>query len=168
MSISIIQRQLTDKELDLLIEEVKKFYSPVVGYKDKWKQFYTVYIAVQNNSLLGVCGIEKINDWLMLHPFIVLEKYQKQGIGKLLIEHIVNDNKESNIFIGSQHIVVARIVGKLGFKEVNPWKLPWRVMLYLLKFIVESLNISFIKERIRKRNLSHGEYKCFIKLCNYS
>ncbi len=160
MSFKIVQRQLTDTELDILIVEVKKFYSPVVGYKDKWKHFHTVYIALQNNNIVGICGVEKKHDWLMLNPFVVLEKYHRKGIGKALLKAIVQENNNNSIFIGSKNKAVEKIAQAFNFSEiVSPNTLPWTVKLYLFRFIYESINISFITEKIRKRAMPHGNYK---------
>lgn len=51
MNVVIRKWSLTDEELIVLHAEVKKFYSPVVRYKDKWKRFDTVYIATNNQNL---------------------------------------------------------------------------------------------------------------------
>ncbi len=163
MKVTVEKRTLTEQELDILIEEVKKFFSPIVGYTDKWKKFEIVYVATNNNQLMGMCGVEKVQNWLMLHPFVVLEKYQGKGIGSLLMENIIKDNRRKNIFIGSQNPTVAKITKKYGFKTVRAIALPLIVKLYLFKFTLDSVNIRFIKALIEKRSLPRGKFKFFIK-----
>lgn len=163
MAVKIIKRQLTDKEVTLLIEEVKKFFSPIVGYKDKWKQFDVVYVATENNNLVGVCGVEMHNNWLMLHPFVVLKNYHGQGIGSLLMGNIVKDNKSKNIFIGSQNLAVKKIAKKLGFRTVPLLFLPLIVKWYLFKFTLDSCNTEFIHALLMKRSMPRGKFYCFIK-----
>lgn len=162
-----MQRKLTEYELDILIEEVKKFFSPIVGYKDKWQQFDVVYIALNNNRLVGVCGGEKMNNWLMLHPFIVLEKYHSQGVGSLLIENIIKNNRGKNIFIGSQNAAVAKITSKYGFITIkNIFALPLIIKLYLIKFTLESINIHFVRALTAKRSMPRGKFQFFIKVAS--
>ena len=114
--------------------------------------------------MVGVCGVEKNKDWLMLHPFVVLEKYQGKGIGSLLMENIIKHNKRKNIFIGSQNPAVAKITTKYGFKTVRTIALPLIVKLYLLTFTIDSINIRFIRALLEKRSMPRGQFRCFIKV----
>lgn len=164
MILQIEKRKLTDKEIEILIEEVNKFFSPIVGYKDKWQNFDTVYIATDNNQLVGVCGVEYVKNWRMLHPFVVLEKYQGHGIGSLLMENVIKESKGKNIFIGSQNVAVTKIASKYKFKTIhNVLALPLVVKIYLLKFTLDSINFRFMRALIYKRFMPRGKFQCFIK-----
>lgn len=165
MKIRVVKRQLNNDEIDILIEEVKKFYSPVFVYKDKWKRFHAIYIATINNVFAGLCGIEKINKWIMLHPFVVLKKYQRKGVGSSIMKQLVHDNSTYNIFIGSQNPVVAQIVTKLGYKTIENFSsLPLTVKVYLLKYALENFNSDFIRALYIKRNMSRGKFRYFIRM----
>lgn len=164
MNLKITTRQLSDTELDMLIDEVRKFFSPIVGYKDKWGKLAVVYIATSNKQLLGVCGAEKNRNWLMLHPFVVLEKYHGKGIGSLLMQHLVSESKDKNIFFGTQNVALAKIARRNGFKMItSQFSLPLIVNIYLIRFALESINIHFIKALYKKRTFPRGKFYFFIK-----
>ena len=164
MDIQVSNRVLNDGELDIIIDEVKKFKSPVVGDKVAWKKFDTTYVATLRGEIIGMCGVEKVKEWLMLHPFVVLEKYHRQGVGSQMIKGLIDDHPSNNIFIGSQNPAVARIALRSGFKEVSRvYVLPIRVQVYLLKFAMKSFNVSFISEIVRKRSIPRGHFRCFVK-----
>lgn len=164
MDIQITKRALNDGELDIIIDEVKKFKSPVVGDKVAWKKFDTTHIATLHGEMIGMCGVENVKEWLMLHPFVVLEKYHRQGVGSQMIKGLIDDHPSNNIFIGSQNPAVARIALRSGFKEVSRvYALPIRVQMYLLQFAMRSFNMPFIKEIMRKRSMPRGHFRCFVK-----
>lgn len=82
MDITISKRALTDGEIELLIEEIRKFPNPVIGNKKQLKLLEHVYVAKVNTQFAGICAVIKLNSWTKLGPFVVLQKYHGKGIGK--------------------------------------------------------------------------------------
>lgn len=162
MSVFINKRKLRPEEINLLTEEIKKFPNPVFITKKRWQKFDCVYVATKNKELIGICSIVKTNNWIKLGPFIIMQKHQGQGYGKIIVNHIVKSNLNNNFFIGSRHPAVHKIAKDLGFKEeLNFWQLPKEVKITLFDHFLESLNIMYLKELIRKRSIQQGRYRFF-------
>lgn len=167
MRLTIVKRKLKSKEIDLLNKEVKKFPNPVFLTKNHWKELNFAYIANIGGNLAGICSITKLEKWHKLGPFIVLEKYHGIGIGKMLLKKIVKENENNNLFIGSRNPVIWFIVKKLGFKEeLNFWSLSGDVKSYLIKNLLWSLDLEFMKELFRKRSVNQGKYRFFLRKKN--
>jgi len=164
MYATILKRKLKDAEIELLVEEIKKFPNPVAGNKKRWQILNPVYIAMTKNELAGICGVIKLKNWIKLGPFVVLKKYHGKGYGKTIINHIVKDYSKDNLFVGSRNPAVWKIATNLGFKEVSGiWILPNEVKLYLIKNLIQSLSIDYLREFIRKMPAQEGKYRCFIR-----
>lgn len=164
MSVFINKRKLRPEEINLLTEEIKKFPNPVFITKKRWQKFDFVYVATKNKELIGICAITKTNNWIKLGPFILMQKYQGQGYGKIIVNHIVKNNPNNNFFIGSRNPTVHKIALDLGFKEeLSFWQLSKEIKITLLDQLLESLNIVYLKELIRKRSIQQGAYRYFTK-----
>jgi hypothetical protein len=164
MSIKIVKRTLHQEEINILIEEIKKFPNPVFCTKKRWQNFKCVYIILNNNKLVGICEVIKINNWIKLGPFIVLQKYQGKGYGKMIFQKIIDDYPNNNLFVGSRNPAVHKIAVNLGFKEeLSFWKLPNEIKSTLFDQILESFHFEYLKELIRKRSIQQGPYRYFIR-----
>ena len=73
MEITFEKKKLSDKEIDMLVEEIKKFPNPLTG-KKVWQAFKQVYIATSQKDLIGVCAISELKNWIKLGPFVVFQK----------------------------------------------------------------------------------------------
>lgn len=165
MKINIEKRKLSDKEIDFLTEEVRKFPNPVVANKKRYKEFSPVYTAKINNNLIGVCAVIKLKDWLKLGPFVILKKYQGKGYGKMILKEIAEDYSNENLFIGSRNPAVVKIATGLGFEEIsNFFSLPSTIKLYLVQNIFSSLSSDYFRELRRKGSVREGPYRYFVRL----
>lgn len=161
MDINFEKRRLSEREVEAIVEEIKKFPNPLNG-KNFWLALKQVYIALSQNELIGVCGIRKLNNWTKLGPFVVFQKYHGQGYGRKIIETILKDYSNDNLFIGSRNPAVAKIASSLGFSEVDSiWKLPNTIKVYLLGALFETLSLYYISEFIRKKPIQEGPYRFF-------
>jgi RimJ/RimL family protein N-acetyltransferase len=166
MKIKLFKRPLNKNEVQLLINEIKKFPNPLTDEKT-WRSLEKVYVLYLNKNIVGVCGIIQLDNWLKLGPFVIFKKFHGQGFGKKIFESIITDNPSFNFYIGSRNPAVARIALKNGFQEEkNIWKLPNMIKYYLLKNIIQSLTIHYFKEFIRKKPTSEGPYRFFLKQVN--
>lgn len=57
----------------------------------------TLFIAKSNSSIVAFAGIWKVVDIMHLNDIVVSKKFRSQGIGKILLNHIINYTKEQNI-----------------------------------------------------------------------
>jgi GNAT superfamily N-acetyltransferase len=155
---------LNDAEIDILVEEIKKFPNPITG-KKSWKTFDPVYIAkTVQNDFVGVCGIKKLNGWIKFGPFVVFKKYHGQGYGRKILSMAVKDYPDDNLFIGSRNPAVAKLATSFGFHEIKKiLKMPRTIQFYLAGYIFQNLSLEFFKECIRKNPTQEGPYRVFLR-----
>lgn len=160
---TITKRNLSEQEINLFIDEIKKFPNPIIGHKERWKRLTCFYIGTIGKSSVGICGVLHKKNWVMLDPIIIRKQYHGKGHATAIIKSILNDYPKYKIFFGTRNPALWKIATNLGFEEYQIWKLPTIVKLYLLKFTLESLNIAFIRELIRKNSLQQGSFRFFLK-----
>jgi len=88
------------------------------------------YVAVFNNEVVGnivyakakIIGVNKEYDVMTFGPVSVLPTYQRQGIGKKLIEHTINKSKE----MGLNAIIIygnPKYYERFGFKNSKEYNI---------------------------------------------
>ena len=55
----------------------------------------------KDNKLVGVMGIQELNDVTLIRHAYILTHYQGTGIGKSLLEHLFKINKNSCLLVGT-------------------------------------------------------------------
>lgn len=164
MKILINKRKLSDKDINLLNKEIKKFPNPVFLTNKHWQELKTAYVAEIDGNIAGICSVNKFKNWYKLGPFVVFERYHGKGIGKKILKKIVDENRYKNLFIGSRNNIVWNIVESLGFKEEpNFFMLPMEIKSYLLRSLLWCLDIDFMKELIRKKSTNQGPFRFYLR-----
>jgi len=165
MEVLITQRKLTDSEITTLIHDGKFF--PHVAYvsRSRWQSLSQPYIVEVDGVFAGVCAAYHFDKWIKLGPLEVLKLYHGKGVGKILLQKIVNDNKDLNIFIASSNPSVKHIIESFKFTPIsNILSLPKEVKLFLLEKIFEHLSFNFFYEGLRKNFfLLRRDVKYYIK-----
>lgn len=165
MNIHIKRRSLTDLEITELIQDYRLFpHAPYVS-RARWRRFSDPYIIEVESKFVGICVVYKFGQWIKLGPLGILNKYQGKGLGKYLLRKIINDHKNTSIFIASSNPSVKHIIESFGF-EIKPnfLSLPKELKFFLFKQIFEHLNFSFFIEGIRKKFfLLRKDVKYYIK-----
>ena len=54
-----------------------------------------------NNKLIGVIGIQKVKDVILIRHAYTLTSYQGKGIGSALLEHLLKTNQNSRLLVGT-------------------------------------------------------------------
>jgi len=54
-----------------------------------------------NNKLIGVIGIQKVKDVILIRHAYTLTSYQGKGTGSALLEHLLKANKNSRLLVGT-------------------------------------------------------------------
>ncbi len=54
-----------------------------------------------NNKLIGVMGLQKLKDVTLIRHAYILTKYQGGGIGKTLLEYLLQKNKNTCFLVGT-------------------------------------------------------------------
>jgi GNAT superfamily N-acetyltransferase len=95
---------MSSEELKKEIENGVEFYG--------WKE---------NDTLLGVMGIQPVEDTTLIRHSYVLTKHQRKGIGEKLLNHLKNLAKTSEVLVGTWQDATwaVRFYEKHGFKLVS-------------------------------------------------
>lgn len=70
--------------------------------------------AIREEELIGLAGIDKQEKYIIIHHIAVKESYQRQGIGKALIEEVIKQFSPSKIIAKTDQDAV-RFYRKCGF-----------------------------------------------------
>ena len=134
--------------------------------ESRFRKYNNAYIVEQNKDFVGLCGIYEMKDWVKLGPLVFLKIFHGKGYGKILLNKIVNDYYDKNIFITSSNIAVQKIIGRLGFNEINGYsKLPVPILLFLIKQLYEHIHWKMITEFFRKKfTMVRNTRKYYIKI----
>lgn len=152
LNIKITRRPLKENEIKLLMEDMKFYPDIVYVKKSRFRKYNNAYIVEQNKEFVGLCGVYEFQNWVKLGPFVFLKKFHGKGYGKILLNKIVDDYSNRNIFITSSNIAVQKIMSKLGFAEIKGfYKLPVPILMFLLKQLYEHISWKMITEFIRKK-----------------
>ena len=89
-----------------------------------------------NDKLIGVIGIQKVKDVILIRHAYTLTSYQNKGTGSMLLEHLLKKNQNSRLLVGTWKKAewAIRFYEKFGFilhaKEQSTlllkkyWKIP--------------------------------------------
>lgn len=76
------------------------------GELDAGVQFYGWF---QEDSLIGVMGIQSVKDITLIRHSYVLHDYQRRGIGGLLLKHLLSLTKTPDVLVGTWEDVTGAI-----------------------------------------------------------
>ena len=134
-----------------VINNAAQAYKGVIP-SDRWKEPYMsaeelkeeietgvrFFGWMEGDHLLGVAGIQPIEDTTLIRHTYVLTKWQRKGIGSTLLEHLMSLAKTPEILVGTwaDATWAIRFYEKHGFKLVSPkekdkllrtyWNIPQR------------------------------------------
>ena len=148
----ISKRILRDSETDILVRQLRDF--PHVGWVSAsgWRKVGDVYVATEKQEFVGICRFVVLPHWIKLGPFVVTKKFQGKGYGGQLLKHVIDDLKGNNLYIGSSNPVVGKLALQNGFqRESNYLRLPGEIQRYLIAYLFERLNSTFIRDQINKQ-----------------
>ncbi len=163
--ITDVIRKLTDNEIIFLNAEIANSLHPLYFGKKEWDSADKIYTISVENKLAGVCVAYNLGNWLKLGPFIIAQNYQNQGLGRILLEKIVKENNNNNIYIGGHNPYVGKIVEKMGFvkRDASSFlSLPKEILFYYLKFFAGRINLKCLSEWIRKKRKFRNRDKYFL------
>ena len=55
----------------------------------------------RNNKLVGVIGIQKVKDAILIRHAYILTSHQGEGVGSLLLKYLLEKNKNSRLLVGT-------------------------------------------------------------------
>ena len=54
-----------------------------------------------NNALIGVIGVQEVQDVILIRHAYTLSSYQGKGVGSALLEYLLKKNKNSRLLVGT-------------------------------------------------------------------
>ena len=60
-----------------------------------------MYGYYDNNQLIGVIGIQKVKDVILIRHAYTLTSYQGKGMGSTLLEYLLKKNQNSRLLVGT-------------------------------------------------------------------
>ena len=164
-------RRLSLSDLDSILKVINnaaRVYKGVIP-DDSWKEPYMTseelkreidsgvefYGWFEDDTLIGVMGIQFVKDVTLIRHAYVLPEYQRRGIGSKLLKHLIDLAKTTEILVGTwaNATWAIRFYEKHGFKLVPPkekdkllrkyWNIPER-----------QIEASVVL-KLRKRRLQH-------------
>ena len=68
---------------------------------DEFSDGVRVYGFHHNNKLIGVIGIQKVKDVILIRHAYTLTSYQGKGTGSSLLEYLLKKNQNSRLLVGT-------------------------------------------------------------------
>ena len=80
------------------------WHEPYMSEKElinEFKNGVRMYGYQNNNKLIGVIGIQKVKDVILIRHAYTLSSHQGKGIGSMLLEYLLNKNKNFRLLVGT-------------------------------------------------------------------
>ena len=68
---------------------------------DEFNNGVRMYGYHNNNKLIGVIGIQKVKDVILIRHAYTLTSYQGKGMGSALLEYLLNKNQNFSLLVGT-------------------------------------------------------------------
>ena len=93
---------------------------PYMSEKELINEFdngVSMYGYHDNNKLIGVIGIQEVKDVILIRHTYTLTSHQGKGVGSILLEYLLNKNKNFRILVGTWEKATwaIRFYEKFGF-----------------------------------------------------
>jgi len=92
-------------------------YMPEQELVNEFNDGVRMYGYHHNNKLIGVIGIQKVKDVILIRHAYTLTSHQGKGVGSALLEYLLKKNQNSRLLVGTWHNVTwaIRFYEKFGF-----------------------------------------------------
>lgn len=119
-------RPMTERDLDAIMEIEPHIYShPWTrgNFADSLKSAHSAWVLVQDGNIIGYALMMMVLDEAHLLNLSISQSYQKQGLGRLLLEHMIHiaqDLKAANMFleVRASNISAIALYENVGFNEM--------------------------------------------------
>tara|TARA_B100001123_G_C14924131_1_gene872981 strand:+ start:320 stop:802 length:483 start_codon:yes stop_codon:yes gene_type:complete len=93
---------------------------PYMSEKELINEFnngVSMYAYLNDNKLIGVIGIQKVKDVILIRHAYTLTSHQGKGFGSILLEYLLNKNQNFRLLVGTwkNAIWAIRFYEKFGF-----------------------------------------------------
>ena len=76
-------------------------YMSVQELNDEFNNEVRMFGYHHNNKLIGVIGIQKVKDVILIRHAYTLTSYQGKGTGSALLEYLLKKNQNSRLLVGT-------------------------------------------------------------------
>ncbi len=115
----IVIAPMKDKDIPQVVEIEKlsfRFPKPEAVFREDEHKYL---VARDENKIVGYIGIEKILDETHIINMAVHPDYRKLGIGKRLMQHVLNDEDVFFLEVRVSNESAKKIYEKYGFKVIS-------------------------------------------------
>jgi GNAT superfamily N-acetyltransferase len=79
-----------------------RYHEPYMPLTELRKEMHEMtFFAHEENGMLGVVGYQPVKDATLVRHLYVLPEYQRCGIGRKLLEHVIHMAKTKRILVGT-------------------------------------------------------------------
>jgi GNAT superfamily N-acetyltransferase len=105
----------------ILADRWKEPYMPAQELKEEIQSGVQFYGYLENNHLIGVMGIQPVNDVTLIRHAYTLTSHQRKGIGEKLLNHLLPLAKTERILVGTWETApwAIKFYEKHGFKLLS-------------------------------------------------
>lgn len=138
------------QEIQALLDEVNR--NPFIGQmsaKDmaRLQAQKTIIFLYQDDHLLGFAAWEIINtQWCEVGPFYVLDAYRQLGLGKDILQRVLDMTANSQQYIVTKNPIVKKAILPFGFQQVGFWQLPRAIKFHLLRRLTPTRLLNLIRK----------------------
>ena len=68
---------------------------------DEFNNKVNMFAYHKNNKLIGVIGVQKVEDVILIRHAYTLSSYQSKGVGSALLEYLLKKNNNSRLLVGT-------------------------------------------------------------------
>jgi ribosomal-protein-alanine N-acetyltransferase len=119
-------RAMTVSDLDAIMEIEPHIYShpwTCGNFADSLKSAHSAWVLVQDANIIGYALMMMVLDEAHLLNLSISKAYQKQGLGRLLLEHMIHiaqSLKAANMFleVRASNISAIALYENIGFNEM--------------------------------------------------
>jgi N-acetylglutamate synthase-like GNAT family acetyltransferase len=128
------------------LEKVNAFYKSC-GYYASANPADVAYVAEDEDSIIGAVRLSIENKIPVLRGMFVDKKYQRKGIGKLMLFHFEKALPNQDCFcLPFSHLV--DFYGIIGFRQIDKSDLPPHLQQRLEQYLADGLKMTAMKREI--------------------
>lgn len=126
MKINICKMSLSDLDLisDVLSDNFDNLWTYNIFKEELSSSCSTYWVAKLKTDIIGFAGFKFIFDEAELMNIVIHKSYRDQGVGSLLLEHLINQAYNMNISninleVAKNNMIAIHMYEKLGFKKIG-------------------------------------------------
>ena len=113
-----------EKIKDNLQKDFDDFWTPTILESELKNENSRYVVAKENNKIVGFAGIIILPDDIEITNIVTKKTERKKGIGKLLLDKIIEISKEEkkellSLEVNEKNLIAINLYSKFGFEKVG-------------------------------------------------